>query len=35
MLNPIEEAKFAELKEKCRELRVPAPPTSPSPMPAA
>ena len=25
MLNPIEEAKFAELKEKCRELGVPAP----------
>lgn len=26
MLNPTEEAKFAELKEKCRELKVPAPP---------
>ena len=26
MLNPIEEAKFAELKERCRELGVPAPP---------
>lgn len=26
MLNPAEEAKFAELKEKCRELKVPAPP---------
>ena len=26
MLNPIEEAKFAELKDKCRELGVPAPP---------
>ena len=26
MLNPIEEAKFAELKAMCRELKVPAPP---------
>ncbi len=26
MLNPIEEAKFAELKSKCRELGVPSPP---------
>lgn len=26
MLNPIEEAKFAKLKEDCRELGVPAPP---------
>ena len=26
MLNPKEEAKFAELKDKCRELKVPAPP---------
>jgi len=25
MLNPIEEAKFAELKNKCRELKVPSP----------
>jgi hypothetical protein len=26
MLNPIEEAKFAELRDKCRDLKVPAPP---------
>jgi len=26
MLTPIEEAKFKDLKDKCRELRVPAPP---------
>lgn len=26
MLDPQEEAKFAELKDKCRELKVPAPP---------
>lgn len=26
MLNPIEEAKFQELKDKCRDLRVPPPP---------
>jgi len=26
MLNPIEEAKYAELRDKCRELRLPPPP---------
>lgn len=26
MLNPIEEAKFTELRDKCRELKVPTPP---------